>query len=475
MRRDEETQRRRDEVSFSRDPRPGAERRAGRVISAIVLFLAAIPALAVEPATLIGPRLQQQQVRLVGISEGTIRYFGADRTLQSAATDDFVALRFDRPEPERPAPKTAEADDGVRVDPDGAVVIDGNKVDIPGLNVGGQIRVKGNVNIVINGRRVNLPQLIKKKAARQAAEVEAPARAEDDDDALPIGVLLLADGQRVVGRLATAGDAGVTWQHNRLGDLTAPLDQITEIRIGDADPTPLPLTGSDVIVLANGDRLTGWVAAVNDTRITLDLGEDQTIDLPWTRVARLRLTNPVSWSPGTWLELVDGSRVLAGGMHFGAESAGGMIFGERRELAPTEVRAIEFAEKYRLVPLAELPLTVTGGGQAFGVDLPVEIEGRGVFMHGPLVARVELPERTERLAGRIALVQPESPWADLELTVRDDSRTRTQGHLHAEHPAVDFNFAPAGRELVFDLAPAANGPVHDRVVLRDAVVLTLVE
>ena len=150
---------------------------------------------------------------------------------------------------------------------------------------------------------------------------------------------------------------------------------------------------------------------------------------------------------------------------------------QRVELALGEVARVDLASpRGRLVDLVRLKMQAVSGGEVFGLPMPPRIDAGSVYLHAPVVVRFDLPAGAARLAAVAELADAaQSPaealaWADMDLIVRVDSKIVATAHLDAAQPRALLNVAAAGRALTIELDQAANGPIRDRMRLRDAVV-----
>lgn len=288
--------------------------------------------------------------------------------------------------------------------------------------------------------------------------------------------LRLRDATVIRGRMASVDNAGrLVWNSPILGDVAADLDAITSFTVADsaAGRPPLRAGSDDVVELINGDTLTGFVDKITAEKLVLSV-EDTPLDLEWSRIARVALANPIKQSPGTWITLDGGTRLRGDQARLDdtglkLETADG-----RQVAAPAAgVRAIEFAGKRRLDPIARAGFEVTGGGSVFGVPMPPVIDGDRVQLHAPVSVTFELPDGANRFAATASLDPADLKWADCVIVIADSKGELARHRLHAKSPRVELSVvsrSPSGL-LRVTIEPGVNGPVRDRVTLTDTVYL----
>jgi hypothetical protein len=305
------------------------------------------------------------------------------------------------------------------------------------------------------------------------------------------GLLTLSDGQRFPGQPISGapGAAGlVVWSSPRFGRLEVPLDRVESVSFAPGIEPPAPGT-QDVVLLANGDLLEGFIAELGDPisiELTTEAGLPRT-QVPLQRVAAARLVTPRVSPAGRRVWLSDGTVVDAERLALGDD--GYVRLGtvplsrepEQRLLLLDEVLAILF-QPGAMAPLADLgPVTIDGPETRFMIP-PPRIVGRQpplnlapIELRGPLTAHYPLPAGAMRFAAEAALPRASRAWGDCELIVRCGEEVLVRQRLCGETPAASFNVViPAGtatKRLSIEVADGGNGPIHDRIVLTHAMVL----
>ena len=394
---------------------------ARKHLGLFVLMAMAPGALAVTPATVIGPDLQPQRINIQGLRDGKLSYFDAERRLRTGELTAFVQIR-----------------------------------DLPGSATGGDEA---------------------SPAAGSRAYVE------------------LLDDQRLFGKWSGAADNGqsLLWTHPLMGQVPIALEDIVAISLGAGDAVwqpSLQTSAGDVVVLANGDSLAGFVVSLRDDAIELQLQQSgPTVLLPLSRIASIRLGNPPPTDApaaprGHLLWLRDASRVRGRSLTMARDTlsyrpllGSGAQGGDRVEVSLGQVARVDLTSpRGRLVDLVRLKMTTVSGGEVFGLAIPPRVEAGSVYLHAPVVVRFDLPAGSARFAAVAELADAGRAsaealaWADMDLIVRVDSKIVATAHLNAAQPRIALNVAAAGQALTIELDQAANGPIRDRLRLRDAVV-----
>ena len=399
-----------------------------------VLVLGASVAHAVTPATMVGPDLQAQRVNIQGLYEGSLSYFDASRELRTDKLEKFIQIR-----------------------------------NLPGTG----------------------------PPAGQALPVT---------DHYAPWFVELTDGQRLVGQWsdsATDGQA-LLWEHALLGRVVIKLDLIRTLGVVQAPVAGMPFSqestagGSDMVHLANGDTLQGLVMSLGSQSIQLrPAGTSQALDLPRERVRLMRLANPDQLHRPTghlvWFD--DESRLRGENLAIardrlsmrptlmpsdGFEKNAGASSGTGGEAFSVSMGRLEridlVSRRGRLVDATRLKMTIIRGGRVFGISMPPRVEGDMIRLHAPVVVRFDLPKGASRFAAFAELTDYQRTyaealaWVDLELIIRVDARIAMRRNLDAERPTAALNVPVNGDTLIIEADPAVNGPVMDRLTLRDAMV-----
>jgi len=396
-----------------------------------------------SPAILVDRDLQSTRVRLLAITDGRVFYTVAgDNVLRDASADAFGRVLF------VPPPATQEADDAKP------------------------------------RRRTNLFKAL--GLAGDKAKQQKPSK-----DAPPAPVWLeLTDGQRFLGQPITASDEEhVRWRVPDIGEVQASIDHVRSVAYSGASPG-FDSKAADRLILANGDRLDGFVVALRHDGVEFQPdGQTQSITLPRDRVRAVRLSNPgtpASDRAGHLIWLRDGQRVRA--MQFDVDEDQVVftpLFGAASTVARIpldQVSRIDIAStRGRVIDLVDVPRKVTAGGEVFGVTMrprvihdarPAALASSALWLHAPVAVAFDLPEGADRLAFEATLGDARGTptgWADAQLVVTVAGKEAARKRLTVKSPTASVNI-PAGGRVEVRIESGVNGPVLDRVTLRDAVV-----
>ena len=399
-------------------------------IGALLLTQAAF---ALTPATLVGPDLARQRVNIQSLRNGRLTYFDSNRDLRTGDLQNFAQIR-----------------------------------DLPGS----------------------------KGLAQTNAQTDAQRNAQTDaqktrPDSAPQQVLELTDGQRLIGSWQGAAGNGQTlrWRHPLLGSVAIDLEQVAAIGLSTDPPHLGPLT-SDTLWLANGDTVDGVLASLRDDAIEWYAAgrgdQTQMLVLPLSRVRAVRLaTAPPAQPTGHLIWTRDGSRLRATNLRLAsalmmqptlvpAPASDDPGPGHLVQLPLAQVVRIDLAStRGRLLDLTTIEMRVTDGGYVFEVPMPSRVEASSIRMHAPVTVRFDLPQGTSRFAAVAELdldvEQRLQGWANMDLIVKSEDQIVARHRLSASHPRVEVNVAIGGKSLIIEVAEAMNGPVMDRLRLRDPV------
>ncbi len=309
-------------------------------------------------------------------------------------------------------------------------------------------------------------------------------------DAPRSGMLALSDGQRFPGEAlsgARPADGVFVWSQNSwLGRMEVPLDRIESVAFLPDATVPEPGDG-DVLVLANGDRVEGFVTALGDP-ISIETAAGgtagaQVLDFPVDRAVAVRLVPPRREATGRRLWLSDGTVLDVAGILVGDDGVvrlTGMPFVSgplQRPLSITSLVAVQF-DPAGLVPFASLrPEEVYGPPTRFQVGAPEAPDAlpplglSRILFRGPVTVRYRLPAAEAHLRAEARLPVEARAYGDCDIVVRDGRREVFRARLDARRPEATVAVDLSGPTFEIEITEGGNGPVQDHVVLHRAMLL----
>lgn len=324
-----------------------------------------------------------------------------------------------------------------------------------------------------------------------------------DKDAPMVVRLTLTDGECFSGTLpgveaGAAKSEDVRFEISALGTVRVPLTRVAELSTGLDAGEAVSRGKDDVVALANGDRIAGFVAGVaggESAGVSVEAGgKTQTIELG--RVGRIVFANEPERAAGSMLWLSSGVTLRVKGVKATPASAGfagveytaATLTGEDGKAlegsASLESVAAYVREASGLVALATLkpPSVTPGPGRRWspGVTVvPARVRPLGladVELPGPLSAEWELPAGARRISAGVELPAAAREWGECTVVVEVSSpsvKELARVKLDGEHAAGSFNAEiPAGAaRLRISVLEGSRGPVENRAVLKSPMML----
>ena len=298
-------------------------------------------------------------------------------------------------------------------------------------------------------------------------------------------VLVLADGQRLVGSPATA-ESGTVWVSPWVAPVPLTLDGVRTIILSG---TRAPIVGDeDVVELRNGDRASGVVTGLTMSTVSVERASGDgrsTVDVPLAEVASIGLVGPATQRTGMRAWLADGSVIDAprfdwsGGDYLVATGVRGARTGAlaipRRMLvgvqsSPDGMRALAS------MPAEPLPRAGSEGVREWVVAPrahpgtwvldapPLEIEGPVVLRYPPLGAPSTLRMTVRRPPTALEAGSP-------DLVVRSGGREVLRERLSPDRPEVALSAPLAAGPFELELASADGSLAGSFAVLERALVV----
>ncbi|UCD75494.1 MAG: hypothetical protein JSV91_00975 [Phycisphaerales bacterium] len=301
-------------------------------------------------------------------------------------------------------------------------------------------------------------------------------------------ILRLSDGQVLPGSLITdsaASDGVMLWRHERLGRMDVPLDRVTSVQFTTSMPVGYA-RDADLISLANGDRLEGFVTAVSDpVLVEIASGRDgsnvQSVSVPLANVASLTMVAPAGTRNGTYIWFKDGLVLSVDSIRIADDGfvrlTSSWIDGPVEPWELPELAGIVF-DSAGIIPLAAVSSVridgpdsryVTPGPEISDGSSPADLAE--IECRGPVRLDYSLPPNVTRFAAEAILPSSAESFGDYELIIRADGEVLFRHRFNASNPRARINVAVTGSELLIELTEGANGPIQDRLILSRAMLL----
>jgi len=305
------------------------------------------------------------------------------------------------------------------------------------------------------------------------------------------GVLRLAGGDFLYGRPAETVEGVVSLETPGLGTVRVPLDTIASW-----EPPAFHLNGGasrwkavldnqpldeDVVLLSNGDVARGFVAAIDQTGVTLERDAEQTV-ISTELVAAVRLVEPAPTAldrPYVVLQLADSGRLTVTDLNW----SGGSIqvkprFGSPLRINPDRVVRVDvFGGRWERLPTrrpisdTHTPMLALSWPYQTNRNVrggPLVVAGErfehGIGVHSRSSLTYALDEDAEEFVTSFGMDDDSGPLADVDVSILVDGSPRYQakhvrrGRLHGP-VRIDVKQAKQ-LELIVDFS--ANGDVQDR-------------
>lgn len=322
------------------------------------------------------------------------------------------------------------------------------------------------------------------------------------------GWMELTDGQRFPGRPGPVVEAGerLVWVSDRFGEFAIDLDRVRRIVVRPGDAPRDASTTTDTLLLANGDRVEGFVESLRPTASPADGAFGAVVQagatralIPVSQIAEVRLASPAVPAAGPVVWLSDGTVARLSGattdvsrglfrlqadVLASAPGAGGVVIppGDLLALAPDPGRLVPLSvvpvASHRPVGLARRP----GPRSASRDDRPAPLNAADVLIPGPMVVEWVLPDGASRLIGAAVLDEADRAWGECTITAEvlpagaADAPQRVfsgaLGGAVVRLPlAFDLPRTGPGDRLRVRIDAGELGPIRDRVRLERVLLI----
>lgn len=312
------------------------------------------------------------------------------------------------------------------------------------------------------------------------------------DDTTPAADQVLTTGGVLSGRVTGFDGKTFTVTGTEFGDLQVPLDVVRMVRLAGADVGGLGAEESrtDVVVLANGDRLPGTVNRIDAKTVEFHSATLGDRSLERSRVTAIQVGAPAQGRPEVTMPLLRVATRSGSSLELSSaatETAGlrGLLGGRVPIVAPfASIVRIEVIGG-RLVPLETLkpseyqqqsldvlswPLQV--GRNVLGEPMRLRDErgqvvtlDSGIGVHAPCLVAYDLGGGYQRFLATAGIDESAGKYADVNLVVKVDGKeTFRADHVKWQEPARQINIPVQGaRRLELIVEAGDHFDVQDRV------------
>ncbi|RJP40399.1 MAG: hypothetical protein C4547_02785 [Phycisphaerales bacterium] len=299
------------------------------------------------------------------------------------------------------------------------------------------------------------------------------------------GILVLAGGDRLCGRLTSGSEARITIRTADLGEIGVPFDDARtwypSARALPAAPPPGGDPADDLILLNNGDRVRGFISALSDDSASIDVaGQDVRVKMDLVHAVHFAAPAPPAPAPPWFtVTLVRSGRVTLtdlawseGGVR-GRTPSGATVRVEARRVASIDLFGGRWLRLTHLTPASHQHASMMGKAWGFQIDRNVAggplVVGRQPFdygfgVHSRSVLTFEAPPQARTLVVWFGLDDDSGTLADVDVAVAVDGEVKferkgvTRGPL--EGPVrVDV---AGGKRVELKVDFGRNGDVQDR-------------
>ena len=231
----------------------------------------------------------------------------------------------------------------------------------------------------------------------------------------------------------------------------------------------------DLIILANGDRLSGLVLDLTNS-VEVERADTSVVSVPLERVDYVSLVNPVAKDSGVRAWLTRGDEVKISDFPFDAGT--GLRIPGREPLMPTYLYAIAF-DAARVSPLADAPSrtsAIPGAPRYVTPDPEIKsgawpLDAPPIGLMGPMRTEWLLPEAGMGLTTTLVLPSRYREHGDFDLVMFDGPDEIRSIRMNARNPRVAITVRLRTRSLAIEIREADSGPMQDYVRLERALLI----
>ncbi len=317
------------------------------------------------------------------------------------------------------------------------------------------------------------------------ASIRSAARRAGDDSEIVSPFIEFTDGQRVPGSLQLGSDGRPAWRSAWVRDLPFDLDRIRTVRFDEGAPV-VRSEDADVVVLSNGDELRGLVDDIGlDVVVEVesnDGSDPRRVAVPIHRVASISLVNPPAPLDGAMTWLRGGHRIGSASVRVDDDGYVRLLRpqlgGDLAEI-PGEFLLATTPHAERISPLADAPVTMEAGnaeGLRSWIPPIRRFPGHHPFnaaplgLDGPLRATFVVPAGPIRVA--MTLERPsDAGRGRFDVVISDGEGEIERRTIDAAAPVTSVVIPITTGRLVVEIEDGGDGPFHDTLLLREAIVV----
>ena len=379
--------------------------------------------------------------------------------------------------PERTGRWSRVIDESLNVIEGDPLLIDESMVSVEPLNTDSDLKSSSvqDVLAIIVGPSISRDLTVSERMAATRAGDDAPIRTS---------YIELVDGQRIPGSLHADNEGTPVWRSAWVRDIPFELETLRSIRLQDGAVVP-EATESDIIVLSNGDRLSGLILKM-DTEVEIEVersnGDIDVISIPIDRIASVSLLNPLVPRSGTMVWLRGGHRLGSKSIQIGDDGYVRLlepaVGGDTAEI-PAEFLIGVATDANRIDSIASMEITVDegpDGGLRPWIPEPKissghhPLDASPVRLDGPLEATIRLPGQGFRFMATVERPMESGSGRSI-LRILDGDRELQVIEITPESPVHRIRVPISGDRLILRIEDGGDGPFHDSIVLREAVVI----
>ena len=324
-------------------------------------------------------------------------------------------------------------------------------------------------------RQIGRGQFVRMERLERLERSTAPAATANQDDGF---VLHLRDGDRLRGTPTALGETAMTIRTELVGDVDVPLEQLLALTRPEAGNRPWRESppAADEIVLANGDKLGGFVSGIGDGKLTVTAngggGAATPVDLSAVKQVRFAdpgLPPPAVPEKGWRVTTVAGTLFTTPTLDFADGRFRATCLGRPVALAEADVEAVEQAGG-PVVWLSELYPTLDEQVPYLSAAFPTRVNGlshgsgRGFLVHSKSTLRFDVPPGYARFRVRYQLAD-DAPRGDVSLRILlDDKPAHAVEHLTAgQSPAAVELPLNGAKSITLEVGYGAGLDVQDEL------------